>query len=356
MTVMRLIAFNIFLLMSPALLQSADEGLVLRSQKLKNNLLVLNSGRVVKGKLTPRTGGYDVTLPAGRIFVSSEQIRFKASDMQDAYQRMRDSMGELTPNSHVELAKWCLTNRLPSNARRELLDALHQDPYRADAKRMLEGLIREQQRSSAPPAVRRTAATQPVAERRSLGGLPQETARTFTRTIQPLIANKCGNARCHGPGQNSFTVVPLRNAFSAYTTEQNLAAVLNQISFDSPQNSPLLAATTGLHGGSRELFFRGQSGRRQLELLNAWVAEVAQEMSPVVRNNANTQSDSEDKVKVQSKVIHSAVPHGTTPNTADTDQKFITSAVAATRKDTFNPEIFNRRFHGAANAAVPEEQ
>ncbi len=41
--------------------------------------------------MTPRVDGYDVLLDGGRIFVASEQIRFEAKDIEDAYVKMREN-------------------------------------------------------------------------------------------------------------------------------------------------------------------------------------------------------------------------------------------------------------------------
>ena len=66
---------------------SSDDQLPLRAGSgLENRFLVLVTGRVVKGELVPRPGGYDVNLPVGRMFVPSSQIRFTATSMDDAYQ------------------------------------------------------------------------------------------------------------------------------------------------------------------------------------------------------------------------------------------------------------------------------
>lgn len=341
---------RLFILLSVTILSfapscCADEQISLRSPQ--NHLLVLHSGRVVKGRLTPRTGGYDVALDAGRMFVSSEQIRFKAISMDDAYQRMRDSYTERTPNSHIELARWCMANKLNGSARRELLDVLHLDPYHTDAKRMLAGLVREQQRATRKvnPVVSLPGPLAP--ERRSLGGLTPKLATTFTRNIQPLLANKCGNARCHSAGRNSFSVVSIRGGATPYTTEQNLAAVLNAIDFAQPQQSSLLKAATEVHGGSRELFFRGQSGRRQIDLLKNWIMSVANESSPPAKS-----SGIESAVLRMSPQLPDRETTARRTPSSSRDVEFVAEAAAATREDRFNPQIFNHKFHGVPAETV----
>ena len=220
----------------------ADE-LPLRLKKQEQLLLVLNTGRVVQGHLIPRPGGYDVNLPTGRLFVPASQIRFTATSMDDAYHSMRKSLREFTPDAHLSLARWCLTNQLTSRARGEILDALKLDPYRDDARRMLQNIVREQQRviEAAQPSPEDTPAEQQLLpDRRSLGGLPPELAQRFTQRVQPILSARCGNSRCHGDGRNSFTVVHSLRRSTAQISELNLAAVLKHIDFQAPENSSLL--------------------------------------------------------------------------------------------------------------------
>ncbi len=339
-------------------LLSSDELPLREKADNEHTLLVLNSGRVVSGQLTPRTGGYDVQLPAGRMFVASEQVRFQARNMDDAYRLMRSSLRERTPNTHMELAKWCLANRMPEKARSEVLDALHLDPNRDEAKRMLEALVREQHRAT-PRQVPRNGRTSidkvalnnpgMMPERRSLGGLPKSLARTFTKTVQPIVVNKCGNARCHGARQHTFAVVSIRSGSTSRIAEQNLAAVLNQIDMANPAQSPLLNATRGAHGGARDLLFSGQSGGRQAEALRKWVADVAREISPSsVRPARDTRADQSKTTDVTAtdfalpgeETVDSLKRHRTVQN-----RKFVRDAVVATRHDDFDPNIFNRRYH-----------
>ncbi|MCA9051845.1 MAG: hypothetical protein KDA89_24070 [Planctomycetaceae bacterium] len=391
---------------SPA--ASADEALSLRDPRvLRSQVLVLNSGRVVDGQLLPRPGGYDILLPGGRIFVASEQVRFLADDQDDAYDKLRASLPELTPETHLQLAQWCLTNKLPDKARREVLDALHLDPYRADAKQMLQALERERQRASVSSGSAATSQqsgmTHPdisqvlterrltAPERRSLGGLPVPLARSFTQTVQPLLLNKCGNGRCHGGSRDDFALVTLRQGESVAVTEQNFAAVLNQIDFHQPAASRLLQNSIGLHGGIRQPVFSGQTGRLQMELLRNWVNQVADELAPaesvreeaVVKERilrhlgrADSHTALDDDGSLTSAEAHAsfvstnpidadlvnvnstgadgplrsdrqaAIPDiGTRRSVRDSDEQQLHEAAARVRHDEFDPMEFNKRYH-----------
>ena len=368
---LRLISLVVIVTLNDTTL-SSDELPLRRNPGKEQSLLVLNSGRVVRGQLTPRTGGYDVQLPAGRMFVGSQQVRFQARNMDDAYQRMRSSLNEHTPNTHMELAKWCLVNKMPQKARSEVLDALHLDPNRDDAQRLLEALVREQRMTSGHvyrPVVP-TGGSAPydkvtlnhpsmMPERRSLGGLPKSLARTFTQTVQPIVVNRCGNARCHGAGQSSFAVVSIRDGSTSRIAEQNLAAILNQIDMTNPSQSPLLNATRGAHGNSRQLIFPGQSGGRQAAALRKWVADVAREISPSIPSapvDAPTGQRTTATDIPASEIVAAAdpaLPGEETPQSLNRHRtvqktKFVQDAVVATRHDDFDPEIFNRRYHASS--------
>lgn len=356
-------------------LPAADD-LPLRTRNAEQQILILNDGNVVKGQFTRRTGGVDVALNPGRMFIAEGQIRFQATSMEDAYLKMRSSMQNLTPTNHIELSRWCIANKLPTFARKELLDALFLNPDHETARLMLESLTREENRAAdRQRAIAEAEAAERMAEsvtmrnmlpdRRSLGGLPSSLAVTFTRRIQPLLSNKCGNARCHSSGRSGFSIVSIRNGSSAVIAEQNLAAVLSQLDANNPDQSPLLQATTGLHGGSRELLFPGSTGGDQVRLLEAWIHAVAQEIGGQ-STDSTPRNSSELIVQTAFESENSSMnsePISGLLTTAETTQRqrnlkaeqMNTEAVIATRHDEFDPDVFNRRFHGQFSGQLRSE-
>lgn len=344
-----------------------SDDLVVRKEKPRK-LLVLNNGQVVDGHLSPRTDGYDVVLPAGRMYVSNNNIRFIATSMQDAYDKMSASLPQKTPSVHVQMARWCLRNQLQKQARRELLDALHLDPDYTTARTMLESLARrkkkieqsEAQRATKPASA--TVQSADVVDRRSLGGLPAEAARTFAVSIQTLISNRCGNTRCHGGDRNEFQFTHTGRGSTVVIAEQNLAAVLKQIDVKEPAESPLLKYAESMHGGARSPLFNGRTGRSQLQLLKDWVKEISIEINPALASAARQKPSpanlgdsalqrSDDAVTMVSHRASSDVRLGDEfkmrpKRKSDTDKQFGQAARQATRKDPFDPMIFNHRYHG----------
>lgn len=299
----------------------------------RRGVLVLHTGNVVKGELTPRPGGYEVKLPNGQMLVAAGNIKFAARDMDDAYRRMRSSFETLSPDVHLQLARWCLSHHLKAAARREALDALHLDPNRQDAKGILESLARmERQRTEAaqkPMHLQQAVAEAMVTDRLSLGGLPPEQARQFTLRIQPIMINKC--AQCHAGLKTDFRLVRYGRIMKPRISEQNLAAVLSQVDLESPDSSPLLVHALKMHGGSRHPSFPGRSGSLQLDLLKTWVRSVAQHLEPTLVSTASS-------------------PARTTvsqinPEQLPAEQKFLYDAKSAARRDDFDPSAFNRRYH-----------
>ena len=341
-------------------------------------LIVLSSGRVIRGEITPRPDGYDVDMGNGRIYIPSDSIRFHANDMDDAYLKMRESLPELTPSEHVALARWCLTNKLDQKAKRELLDALHLDPYRDDARQMLNALVRKlQQKNSQTASVENSVLSDRLMSSggsssvaaRSLGGLSRPLARAFVTTVQPLLSNKCGNASCHGGSvAREFQIQFVRQMSSPVKAEQNLAAVLNQLSFDQPESSPLLRYAESIHGGSRVPFFRGRNGSAQIQVLKDWVQLACSEIGgPVQKSKPSlnlpmtqvetdlpsalqTERPNGSPVQLASLVERSlameSAAHQGSVNKTVTDKRALQEAQKANRFDAYDASVFNQRHHG----------
>ena len=358
-------------------------------------MLVMVDGTVLEGRFTPRPDGYDMTTRAGRMFIGSDQVRFTALDLADAYQRMQETFSERTPENHMVLARWCLTNKLTTEARREVLDALRLDPNRGDARRMLAMLVSEDDSPTSDQSSgagskeftwsRRSATgTPPSIETRSLAGLSRPVAQTFTRHVQPLLMNKCANSGCHGgSGTSTFQLMSAHRGSSPAIAERNLAAILRHVDFSKPSSSPLLAAADGIHGKLTTPIFRGRSGSRQIEVLRNWVKAAAVDIAPDANEESSPHPGAPGREEPSgrslqagfdvpvvaaarrgtglSRTVHaeagteSATPHGRVLTSADTDDSFVADAERSNARDAFDPSAFNRRFHGTAESRSEQD-
>ena len=335
---------------------------------LAQQILVLQSGRVVKGNIQPRGDGYDINLTNGQLFVGSEQVWLLADNLPEAHQTMRDSYPVLTPDIHMQLASWCVENQLWGTARRELLDALHKDPYREQARRMLARVTRLQDSANVLPSVAGSAPTtdataaRMMRPRRSLGGLSSELARDFTRQIQPLLSNKCSSCHDIGSGR-TFVIESTRKGSNPAIAKRNLNAILDQLDPAKTEPGQFLNTAMAQHGSMKSLPFPRQVGTILGGRLSSWVERVQREKgfstvqrSPirqlttvdadVVSYQAVHQSRERRDSSVRSAefVVRDSNPHELIRATNETESEILADAHRRNRNDRFDPEIFNQRY------------
>lgn len=310
------------------------------STSAPQRIIVLRNGRVISGDLEDRPGGYLVNNSVGSVVIPFTHVRLTAQDLPEAYRKLKESITEPTASAHVSLGQWCYDNRLYTSAREQVKAALLLEPERKEARTLLKQIERVTAGDAfdatlpAPPRKMRDGfMTSPT---QSLSGLPPSVTQEFVRKIQPLLMNKCGNARCHGAaGSSDFRLTRVWHGMSGYRTltGQNLAAVLRMIDPQQPRTSPLLVIPHGEHGRKGPVW-SGPRADEQLAELRAWVIRVANERSPI-----STVSGA-----VAAAAGGAASASGT--NATGKRDPFLGEILAAERPDQFDPAIFNRLVHG----------
>jgi hypothetical protein len=253
-------------------------------------VLVLRTGRVMKGRIKTISTGWLVSTDRGNAVIPFDQVHFDADDLNEAYLRLRIQGGKPTVASHLRLAEWCLSQDILAEAARELRDALKKDPANETARLMLNRVDTEiRRRTPKDPEVEQAHDVVIITEQtpqleddevRSLSGLSPESAREFVASIQPLLLNKCGNARCHGPAsKNGFQLTRTRSGASnsRVVSERNLAAVLNDLRPEQNGRARLLNVIRASHAG--KTIFHGRYGAGQMQTLQRWIKTVASELS-----------------------------------------------------------------------------
>lgn len=317
-------------------------------------LLVLNNGRVVRGVITPRSGGYDVGKRTGRMFVSSQTVRFEASDIQDAYRKLRGSFSEFTPEVHIRIARWCLTNGQVASARRELLDALNLEPHNDTANsilRKMEAAVVRQERQ----AIDKNSVVQKQVDRlmrtehESLGGLTDSQAGTFVGRVQPILERRCGNSSCHGSASTTdFVLKRTRGYSSRLTAERNLAVVLKYVDFRRPDKSKLLEVMDRPHSRDGRSLFPGRSGAIQETVIRDWVAAVAAKSAKAASQAATEKSNTKRSQATTGKAANQTAASVNASNLNDAEKKVINTIRASNENDPFDPAEFNRKYHGVS--------
>lgn len=267
-------------------------------------MLLLQSGKIVKGVIRQSAAGYTVNVTGGQLVLPFDQVRLEGADLEDIYRQQRDTLPEHTAAAHIELARWCLTNGLPDHARKELRHAVKLEPDSTVAKNMLQRINDQLLTTKETPALGRRDGefsflgnAKPGVAPEMLGGLPRETASDFMLKVQPLLVNRCATAGCHGPGSgSSFELVraKLGKAPPKSYSERNLAAVLERVDLERPLSSPLL---TKLRGESKAIGGRQSHGGlspEQQQTLRAWIESMSKKPESVAKPKVEVVDDDSD--------------------------------------------------------------
>ena len=311
-------------------------------------LVLLRSGRILRGSAVREGDVFVVRLLGGEIRVPHEKVHLVCDSLDDAYRIQHQDLTSTDPDEHVRLARWCLSNGLARHARTELQEALRLDPTRRDAQVMLRRLprsslepsseLREKsatalksfKRPTPKPAPEGAASTTPAT---NTADLPRFARKAFAVSIQPVLIKSCSRSGCHNPKTtSSFRLVSLpRTRRDGRTAiEANLRSVLKYVDFERPAESPLLLVPMHKHGRAARPIFSDPNdlGYR---MLAAWVfaicerQEAARSMLPELP----------EKPAKQSKPLPiKDMP----PNLKQSIEKFTIPSIGVNRKDRTDKE------------------
>lgn len=285
----------------------ADEGR--RDLSGDPGILLLRNGGIVEGRILKAGDNYTVQRPNGDMFVPGVMVRLQCATINDAYTKLhetaaKDDSGE----TRVALARWCITNKLLKEARRELTDAMECEPSRGEAREILQklDLTLDPPANAGKSAVDLTKSA-PVTPRytpdeiESLGGLSRDQGQHFMRRIQPMLVNNCAVGGCHGAtSETGFKLqrVTPGGDTSRLAAERNLAEILEQIDYKTPRQSPILTIPDASHGRRGKPAFAGPRGADQLAELRKWVIEVAKSEAGRNRRDSIAQREKSDEGSV----------------------------------------------------------
>lgn len=336
----------------------------------KEQVLILQNSQLLKGTVSRSPNGYVVEHPGGRLVVPFDEVRVVGKDLKDAFRRLTESFENPTAATHYALALWSQSHHLKEESRAQLVMALDRDADHEAARNMLKRLdeqaTAERKRAAAakPPRPKlRVVGGIELPEIESLAGLSRGTAAQFSSRIQPLVINKCGQASCHGPNSESgFRLEQARGTGpgSRVYTERNLAEIMKQIDQSNPQQSLLLTAPARSHGGLNKAIFHGRAGEIQLQLLKDWVRTASAEWA----HDTKAAKKRPSAVAQQPKFPPSPSPQMSVEDETEPSE---TAPLASVGKpaaaevpddetdpdaeDAFDPEVFNRRYHGQPTTA-----
>jgi hypothetical protein len=243
-------------------------------------VLLLSNGETIQGKISRVGDWYYVVVEGGEIRIRPDRVEFHCRSLEEGYWKKRRLIRADDILERIRLARWCIRHDLFKLAEEEfeaaaLIDERH--PMLPLMRRQLEMAQSSPEPSETPSAETDEQERGPTpAELDSLvRTLPPKTMEMFTKTVQPLLVNRCSNGACHGPRSEEkprFYRFRTGTLPSRRTTQRNLHAVMDFVDRKNPAASPLLTVPLRSHGDTSPLFAEGGP---QAVILEAWLRSVA---------------------------------------------------------------------------------
>jgi hypothetical protein len=311
-----------------------------------DGVLVLRNGFVMSGRITLLGDTYLVSFgDSGEARLPCSAVEFECQSLDEAYRMKRDSLESDEAKLHLQLADWCMRHGLMARAADQLLIARVLEPDHA----ALQPLERRFQ-SLASLSTSAPQASHPVVQ--ASHAAPVQAAPTsevepflvqqFTVTIQPILLNRCATHACHGAGSSTAYRLlrpSLGQVATSRLTHRNLQATLAYVDRDQPESSQLITMARQPHGGVATAVFEDKT-TTQLDLIASWVRKLGMrfpESGPKRRKEVRAPSEFSGGEARPSNFAHEAAI--SVPASPDAESE-------AASADPFDPEEFNRRFHG----------
>ncbi len=283
------------------------------------------------------------------IQLSRKEVACWSDSLAGLYQYRLEHRQSHGIQAHLEEARWCLRYDLYDQAASELQAIYRVDPKNPIAKHLTQQLIRGKYAVAAQPvdptkAIDIAPSIQLASHQQDLPGedFGDQAMQRFARHIQPLLLNRC--ARCHGQDSNhqwKLVAPAFGSRPSARITQANLAATMRYVDTKDPLQSELrVRAVDGHAGDSQTLGTRAAVPTRALDWWLHDLVATKQRDGDAQPRHAARQEPKDDKL-MQAVHVDAETP---TEQSEPPTPNGIKRLPAVT--NPFDPEIFNRRFHG----------
>ncbi len=332
-------------------------------------VVVLRNGRVLTGSVISDGDQLVIKLAEKSIVrIPTSSVEYYGRDLRDAYHFKQQSIQRGNSSQVLDLAEWCLSQKLINEARHELGSALVIDPDNPRIPVIARRIQSIERNKTTSPRPSKPSTFNPTIDAKELDALvkelPPAVIEQFTSKIQPLLLNRCATSGCHGlRTASSFRLYrPVSgHLITRRFTQRNMFRALQRIETSDPARSPLLKVPKGPHGSAEHAIFKKDDQKQYAELA-AWVElsarSIAGDRSRHASRNAPltipTFNRPERPVSYQHELRGSAKPspqqqtqkHQPLPgssnsyNTVPEQQE----PRQVSKEDPFDPEVFNRRF------------
>jgi len=302
---------------------------------------------VLEGDVTPAGDYYLVSLgKTGQVRLAAKDVEMVCRTLHEAYERKAAAITSPSAASHVDLAEWCLRQSLLDEARMELAAARTiESEYRriADVEKRLEFAAKPTAEKTTAPRTASSVATVGAQQlERTMRELPPGTVEHYTAVIQPILMDRCGNARCHGSSSTAqFQLLqPIPGKVpSRRFTQRNLFATLAIVNKEVADDSQLLAMATKPHGPVERAAFKSEDDRQYREIVE-WI----QSLRPIPKQSppATVTTNQPATRRQVGNTGEIPGPHATDDERPAANKPERSPPMG---RDPFDPEVFNRRYH-----------
>jgi hypothetical protein len=165
----------------------------------------------------------------------------------DVYKYKRNRIADNDLSERMELANWCLRHVMVEEATEEAKAVLKIDPKNAKAIQFLKRLQSEEGRQKAAAE----GGSAPGGGGNLAGdaaGFGDDALNMFTKNIQLILMNKCGNCHANPRHEGAFQLASTKRPNPA-STSRNFKAAESFVDLKNPSRSKLLEMALTPHGG-----------------------------------------------------------------------------------------------------------
>jgi hypothetical protein len=249
-------------------------------------VLLLESGRVLEGRIRREGDQYRVQQRLGQIVVSAREVSGVFSNLRDAYRFLRDRVNTADPDEYIDLAYWCVQHKFFTEARECVQQAQQLDPSNASYRRILSQIdrleaIERQRRQQLMDGHERFLKTRWDFSRNGTAmAISPEAVRYLASRVQPLLTRRCSAVGCHGTHAGSPPQFWPSTSSTVVVANYNLQQLMPYIDFSRPEESPLLQKAITPHGGLRLPPLPLGKQDPSYQTLLRWVRAVAKDAAP----------------------------------------------------------------------------
>lgn len=339
--------------------------------------VLLQDRAVLPGVVTEEPGQIVIRQGKSEIRVARDRVACWAPSIAALHRYLIDTRKISDLRSHLDIARWCLQNDYPAGAVAELIAARRIDAENKEAD-LIETELRDWHKAREKLALGRAeeagnldatvsakSAGVGAAEDQQTGDLsggerladnemPGHDSQaampsldeldgdelairlaTFTKDIQPILLNRCGQVACHGaPSRQAYSLEIPRSYLGRPTSEmtrRNLEATMRWLDLDRAASSPLLVRALQPHAGLERAPLEPQN-RDASDTLRRWVASLGKQAESTRMVEATAGGANAVAMQESGGTGMGKGSVGGPTRLPEVD-------------DPFDPEVFNRRFH-----------